>query len=189
VVWFTLNNWSEAHQEPDKVLKMLQECLDTAKSKGVMLERGSFGHMARPVETLRQENKRFIMSFEHDDPNNYKPYDKYETKRHIISDGSGIVAEFNSLSGDNQEGTAMTYLQCQMTMSSNAIALGAAITFHNRVLLSQKDNTDCTTLNWLYTNAKARFGNNHLLVIMNDSFDPATSDIANQLTKTRLWNP
>lgn len=145
--------------------------------------------MARPVEALRQENKRFIMSFEHDGSNNYKPYDEYETKWHIIPDGSGIVAEFNSMSGDKQEGTAMTYLQCQITMSSNAIALGAAIIFHNRVLLSQKANTDCMSLNWLYANAKAHFVDNHLLIIMNDFFDLATSDIANQLTKTRLWDP
>ncbi|KAL3479746.1 PLC-like phosphodiesterase [Aspergillus californicus] len=186
VVWFTWNNWSSDHPEPDTVLKMLQGCFDHAKSKGVTLERGTFADISRPVEALRQENKRFIMSFKDE---GYAPYDDYKTARHIIADGSGIVTEFNNMTADKQNGTDMTYLQCQTTMSSNGVALGAAITFHNRVLLAQKANTDNVTLGWLYANAKARFGDDHLLVILNDFFDLATSDVADQLTKMRLWDP
>ncbi|KAL6228821.1 hypothetical protein BDW75DRAFT_250564 [Aspergillus navahoensis] len=186
VVWFTWSQWSEANPEHDTVSKMLQDCFSDAKAKGVPLERGTFADLSRPVETLRQENKRFIMSFKDE---GYYPYDDYGTERHVIADGSGIITEFNNMSADKQKGTAMTYLQCQTTMSSNGFGLGAAIAFHNRVLLAQKANTDPLTLNWLYKNAKTRFGDDHLLVIMNDFFDLATSDIANQLTKMRLWDP
>ncbi|EED11450.1 hypothetical protein TSTA_007400 [Talaromyces stipitatus ATCC 10500] len=140
-------------------------------------------------EPLRQDNKRLIMSSKNEGSSINKPYDEYATEHHIVPDGSGIVAEFNSMSGDKQEGTALTYLRCQTITSSNAIALGAAITFHNRVLLAQKANADSKTLNWLCTNAKPHFGDNHLLVILNDFFNLATSDIENQITKMRLWDP
>ncbi|KAL4819892.1 hypothetical protein BDW67DRAFT_193467 [Aspergillus spinulosporus] len=186
VVWFTWNQWSEANPEPDTVLKMLQDCFNDAKAKGVTLERGTFADLDRPVDTLRQENKRFIMSFKNE---GYSPYDNFETKRHAIADGSGTITEFSELSAEKQKGTPMTYLQCQTTMSSNTHGLAAAITFHNRILLAQKDKTDPLTLDWLYAHVKARLGDDHLLIIMNDFFDLATSDIANQLTKTRLWDP
>ncbi|CBF73620.1 hypothetical protein AN7970.2 [Aspergillus nidulans FGSC A4] len=186
VVWFTWNQWSEANPEPETVLKMLQDCFNDAKTKGVTLERGTFADLDRPVDTLRQENKRFILSFKND---GYNPYDNFDTKRHAVADGSGIITELSEMSAEKQKGTPMTYLQCQTTMSSNTYGLAAAITFHNRVLLAQKAKTDPLTLDWLYAHVKARLGDDHLLVIMNDFFDLATSDVANQLTKTRLWDP
>ncbi|KAL4861209.1 hypothetical protein BDV12DRAFT_204244 [Aspergillus spectabilis] len=185
VVWFTWSQTSEHNPERDVVMKMIQDCFADAKSKGVTLELGTFDEMSKPVETLRQENKRFIMSFKDD---GYYPYDVYDDKGHIIPNGSGIITEFNGMTSGKQAGTFMTYLQCQTTLSKNMIACGAAVTFHNKILLAQKANTDPLTLNWVYENAKGRFGDDHLLVILNDFFDLATSDVANQLTKTRLWD-
>ncbi|KAL2834622.1 PLC-like phosphodiesterase [Aspergillus pseudoustus] len=194
VVWFTWNNWSSDHPEPETVLAMLQTCFDTAAAKGVTLARGTFADMALPVETLRQQNKRFIMSFKNEgsttnpDPAT-QPYDEYDSHRHAVADGSGIVAEFESMSGDKQKGAAMTYLQCQTTLTNSGIPLTAAVMFHNSILLAQKANTDRATLGWLYANAKAKFGDDHVLVILNDFFDLGTSDVADQITKMRLWDP
>jgi hypothetical protein len=162
--------------------------------KGVMLERGTFADMALPVDTLWQRNKRFIMSFKYEgsttnpDPTT-QPYDEYDSKRHAIADGSGIEAELASMRADQQQGTAMTYLQCQTTLTNSGLPLTAAVMFHNSILLAQKANTDRVALDWLYAHAKAKFGDDHLLVILNDFFDLATSDVANQITKMRLWDP
>ncbi|CAM6085913.1 unnamed protein product [Calypogeia fissa] len=136
------------------------------------------------VTELRSQSKRFILDY--DESAESTPYDVYDSGRHTSFDGLSIIQEFESMSIKDQQGHAFTMLQCQSCLTNDKEVITNLVPTHDMPLLAPKAICDAKTLPWILANLRDRLHDDQLVVVMNDFFDLATSDVANQLSRFRL---
>jgi hypothetical protein len=165
--------------------QVLQSYLDQAlKSTEGTVQVGSLKDMQTlSIQALRSQQKRFILL------QNVPSYSTYNDKGNATLTGDSIIAEFNTLSASGQVGNAFTNIQCQATASSlpDVVAFSSlTANVSNSCLLCTKAVCDSKTMPWIKQNALSRLTAEQLVVIMDDFFDGAICDLAQDLSTLRL---
>ncbi|PYH49447.1 uncharacterized protein BP01DRAFT_362372 [Aspergillus saccharolyticus JOP 1030-1] len=138
---------------------------------------------SQPIDELRSSGKRLICVIEAD------KYDSWTAEAYATLSADSILARFESMTTEGQEGSDLTVLQCQATSQSikevmiySVVEAGAA----SSCLTSTKAALDTRTLPWIRENALERLKAERTIVIMNDFIDGATTDTSILLSKQRL---
>lgn len=152
--------------------KPSDEQLDDLVNKaldGTGLQRGRLPDLQATIHELRVSGKRLI--FMRPVPS----FSTYTDPGNATLDGDSIVAEFEKLNVQDQEGdAAFTNIQCQATATNvkDAVIYSAlAANASNSCLMATKAICDSKTLPWLRDNALGRLHPDKPAVIMNDFFD------------------
>jgi hypothetical protein len=135
------------------------------------------------IDQLRNDGKRFILL------NSVDSLSTYTDEANATLNGDSIVAEFEKLSEDRQNGHAFTNIQCQATASNiQDVVIYSALSadVSNSPLLATKSICDSKTLPWIKAHALEKLTADQLVIIMNDFFDGATADVGVDLSRRRL---
>ncbi|KAF9351282.1 hypothetical protein BGX26_010672 [Mortierella sp. AD094] len=144
------------------------------------------GHecFSQPIDALRQSGKRLICVMA------AEKYDSWTAKAYATLTAEPIIAQFESMNTEGQQGTDLTILQCQATSQSIKEVLVYSVLSSQAAtscLTSTKANLDTQTLPWIRKNALDRLRAEKTIVIMNDFIDGATTDTSIMLSKQRLY--
>ncbi|KAF4631980.1 hypothetical protein G7Y89_g6158 [Cudoniella acicularis] len=134
------------------------------------------------IQDLRAQNKRLILFVNSDS------FSTYTDAGNATLDGTSLIAEFNAITPENQQGKPFTNFQCQATATNirdvvvySVLAADAS----SSCLLATKPICDAKTLPWIRDNA-GRLIDGQLVVAMNDFFDGATADVCIGWSRKRL---
>jgi hypothetical protein len=163
----------------------LQDCLTKVQqATGGLVKIGSLEEMLHSsIDDLRVQQKRFILL------QNADSYSTYNDQGNATLTGDSIIAEFNGLTASSQSGKAFTNLQCQATATNlRNVVVFSSLTANvsNSCLLCTKAVCDNKTMPWIKSNALSKLPADQNIVIMDDFFDAAISDLARDLSSQRL---
>lgn len=138
----------------------------------------------RTIGDLRRERKRLLMLV------NVDSISTYTDAGNATLNGDTIVQGFGAILHPDCCGSrGFINIQCQATASNIPKAVVYSVleaSASNSCLLATKPICDSKTLPWVRDNALQACGRNDLVVVMNDFFDGATSDVAMELSHQRL---
>jgi hypothetical protein len=173
-----------ARPTPDELNRYLTEALKGAQGA---LQTGHLQEMtSQTIDDLRKARKRLLML------QNVDNYNIYSDQANATLTGDSIIAQFNSISTSQQDGKALTNIQCQATATNLGLKIwfsAIAATASNSWLLATKAICDSKTMPWVRDHALAKLTRDQLLVVMDDFVDGAVSDVARDLSVQRLKKP
>ncbi|KAK0118544.1 hypothetical protein ONS95_007432 [Cadophora gregata] len=144
---------------------------------------GSLDDMLRlTISDLRAQKKRLIL---------FTPSDSFSTYTDAANatlTGDPIIAEFNAITPEKQQGKPFTNLQCQATATNVPEAVAYSVLAANAsssCLLATKPICDAKTLPWIQGNG-GRLVDGQLVVVMNDFLEGATADVCVEWSRRRL---
>lgn len=155
-----------------------------ASSNGSIVA-GSLDDMLRlSISQLRSQNKRLILF------SNVDSFSTYTDAGNATLVPGPLVQEFESLAQNSAEtrGKPFTNLQCQATATNIKDVVVYSVLAANSdssCLLATKGVCDSGTLPWIVGNG-GRLDGGELVVMMNDFFDGATSDVGVEWSRKRL---
>jgi len=135
------------------------------------------------IDELRTSMKRLIFLKDVDS------YSTYDDTANATLTGESIIAAFEKLSPESQQGRTFTNLQCQATATNiPKVVAYSALTANvsDSCLLATKALCDSKTMPWIQANALQRLTGDGLIVIMDDFLDGGMCDMARELTTQRL---
>ena len=152
--------------------------------EGRGMERGRREDLTAPIQDLRSSGKRLIFMLP------VPSFSTYTDPGNATLDGDSIVAEFEALNIEQQQGdNAFVNIQCQATATNirDAVIYSAlSANASNSCLMATKAICDSKTLPWLREHGLERLAPDKLIVVMNDFLDGATADVAIDLSSQRL---
>jgi hypothetical protein len=170
-----------AHPTDDELNNAVHSALEQANGS---INVGNLDDMQREsIESLRNSGKRLILL------NSVDSLSTYTDEANATLNGDSIVAEFDKLNTDRQQGHAFTNIQCQATATNiRDVVIYSALSadVSNSCLMATKPICDSKTLPWIRQNALDRLQADQLVLIMNDFFDAATTDVGVDLSNRRL---
>jgi hypothetical protein len=131
---------------------------------------------------LREQRKRLILFVNSDS------FSTYTDQGNATLNGDSIIAEFNNITPQSQEGKPFTNLQCQATATNVKDAVVFSVLHTNAsssCLLCTKPICDNKTLPWIQREG-GRMIDGELVVAMNDFIDGATADVCVEWSRRRL---
>jgi hypothetical protein len=169
------------HPSDDELNNAMHSALEQANGS---INIGNLDDMQREsIESLRNSGKRFILL------NSVDSLSTYTDEANATLNGDSIVAEFEKLNTDRQQGHVFTNIQCQATATNIkdvVIYSAVAADVSNSCLMATKPICDHKTLPWIRQNALEKLQADQLVLIMNDFFDGATADVGVDLSNRRL---
>jgi hypothetical protein len=170
-----------AQPTPQELSQYLNQALGGA---GGAIKAGTLDDMTQlSIEALRTQQKRLILL---QDVNSYSTY---SDQGNATLTGDSIIAEFQQLAANNQNGKAFTNIQCQATATNlKDVVVYSALTANtsNSCLLCTKSVCDNKTMPWIRDNALGKLTAEQLIVIMDDFVDGGMCDLARGLSVQRL---
>jgi hypothetical protein len=163
----------------------LQNCIDAAlgQANGSINIGNLEDWQHSTIAQLRDSGKRLIIV--RDIPS----LSSYTDEANATLNGDSMVAEYNNLNTDRQNGNVFTNIQCQATATNiRDVVIYSALSadVSNSCILATKPICDIKTLPWIRDNALDHLKAEQNIVIMNDFFDGATADVAVDLSNRRL---
>jgi hypothetical protein len=166
--------------DDDELGRMLHEALAATNGE---LDVGSREDMERATITeIRNAKKRLIVFRDSDS------YSTYTDEGNATLNGDTIVAQFNEITPERQNGKPFTNLQCQATATNIPDVVAYSVLAANAAsscILATKPMCDSKTLPWIKENG-GRLHPDQLVVVMNDFIDGATADVAIEWSRKRL---
>lgn len=172
-----------AQPTPDDLSRYLSQALKVAQN---VLQIGNLQDMtSKSIDSIRQGRKRLIMLQDVDS------YSIYSEQANATLTGDSIIAQFDDISAQQQDGKAFTNIQCQATATNLALIWFSAIsaTASNSWLLATKAICDSKTMPWIRDQALLKLTRHQLVVIMDDFVDGGMCDVAKDLSVQRLKKP
>jgi len=169
-----------ARPDEDELNRILHEALAATNGE---LDVGSREDMERAsIADIRGAKKRLIVFRDSDS------YSTYTDEGNATLNGDTIVAQFEQITPERQNGKPFTNLQCQATATNIPDVVAYSVLAANAAsscILATKPMCDSKTLPWIKENG-GRLHPDQLVVIMNDFVDGATADIAVEWSRKRL---
>jgi len=164
----------------------LADYLNTAlaASNGSIVAGGLNDMLTLSISQLRTQNRRLILF------SNVDSFSTYTDAGNATLTPGPLIAEFESLAQNSAEarGKPFTNLQCQATATNITDVVVYSVLAANAdssCLLATKGVCDGGTLPWIVGNG-GRLLDSELVVMMNDFFDGATSDVGVEWSRKRL---
>jgi hypothetical protein len=147
---------------------------------------GSLDDMQRlSIADLRNQRKRLILFQEAGNI-----LSTYDDTANATLNGDSIIAAFEKLASNEEDGKCLVNLQCQATASNiKDVVIYSVMTANvsNSCLMSTKGICDSKTLPWIERNALGKLTKgDELLLVMNDFLDGHTAETAIGLSRQRL---
>jgi hypothetical protein len=147
---------------------------------------GSLDDMQRlSIADLRNQRKRLIIFQEAGNI-----LSTYDDTANATLNGDSIIAAFEKLASNEEDGKCLVNLQCQATASNiKDVVIYSVMTANvsNSCLMSTKGICDSKTLPWIERNALGKLTKgDELILVMNDFLDGHTAETAIGLSRKRL---
>lgn len=160
-----------AHPGDQELDDMINKAIE-----GKGLTRGTVDDMQHmSIDELRSSGRRLIIF------NPVSSFSTYTDQGNATLDGDSIIAEFEAMTAENQNGQAFSNIQCQATATNikdAVIYCALSANASNSCLMSTKAICDAKTLPWIRDHALEKLTQEQLIVCMVRLLTPSETQIA-----------